>query len=280
MIVWGFIETGLRIPDRRCVVRSSNQRLDAPIHATVDTAGESLLGFGLGERLVVWGGKSHLVVLRSRLGIGFMSFFEPPPPPPEEELQVHRQPTWIGPPDNVLGVGLPIRLVLVRTDELAVLIDHVSAYPTGFTFELSLNLREEPESPMDLDEVIHGSVRWSRKGSQELSPELFRFGIRFADGSKVTNVNPGAWPREKDEAPSGPFLVGRSGGGGGTRWEQGFWVWPLPPDGPLAFVCEWPARGVPMTEHEVDATAIREAASRTEVLWQGEPPAHRGGVWY
>jgi hypothetical protein len=161
-----------------------------------------------------------------------------------------------------------------------VLIDQVSAYPTGFIFQLSLHLREEPESHVDLDELIHGSMRWSRRGSRELSPEVFRFGIRFADGSKVTNIDPGSWPREVGEVPSGPILVGRGGGGGGTRWEQGFWVWALPPEGPMAFVCEWPSRGVPLTEQEMDATVIREAASRAEVLWPGERPPNRGGVWY
>jgi hypothetical protein len=40
---------------------------------------------------------------------GPMSFFEPPPPPPEEESRIPPQPMWIGPPDNVLGVGLPTR---------------------------------------------------------------------------------------------------------------------------------------------------------------------------
>jgi hypothetical protein len=187
---------------------------------------------------------------------------------------------WLGPPDNVLGVGVPIRLVLARTDELAVLIDQVAAYPTGFTFQISMSLREEPESPMDLSEVMHGSMRWPRMGSQELPPDQFRFGIRFGDGSKVTNIDPGRWLGETGDQPSGPLLVGRGGGGGGARWEQGFWVWPLPPEGPMAFVCEWPARGIPLTEHEVDASRIREAASSAEVLWPGPRPSSRGGIWF
>jgi hypothetical protein len=209
-----------------------------------------------------------------------LSFFEPPPPPREEETQRRAQPIWMGPPDNVLGVGLPIRLLLARTDEVAVLVDQVSAYPTGFTFEISLHLREEPEDPMDLSEVLHGSMRWPRKASQELPPDLFRFGIRFADGSKVTNIDPGRWPQETGDEPFGPLLVGRGGGGGGARWEQGFWVWPLPPEGPLAFVCEWPAHGIPLTEHEIDGTRIREAASAAEVLWPGPPPSRRSGIWF
>jgi hypothetical protein len=180
----------------------------------------------------------------------------------------------------VLGVGLPIRIVLARTDDLAVLLNQVSAYPTGFTIEISLLLREEPEFFMDLSEVLDGSMRRPHKASPELSPDLFRFGIRFADGSKVTNIDPGRWPKEVDEEPTGPLLLARGGGGGGARWEQDYWVWPLPPEGPMAFVCEWPARGIPLTEHEVDATSIREAASSAEVLWPGPRPSRRSGIWF
>jgi hypothetical protein len=50
-------------------------------------------------------------------------------------------------------------------------------------------------------------------------------------------------------------------------------VWPLPPAGTLAFVCEWPLRGIVETRAEIDAAPILEAAGRAEVLW----PEDRGG---
>jgi hypothetical protein len=96
----------------------------------------------------------------------------------------------------------------------------------------------------------------------------------------VTNIDPGRWPHEPDGEPTGPLMFGRGGGGGGAKWEQRYWVWPLPPAGPMAFVCEWPARAIPLTEHEVDGTRIREAASSAEVLWPGPRPSRRGGTWF
>ena len=44
------------------------------------------------------------------------------------------------------------------------------------------------------------------------------------------------------EEPEGPVLWGMGGGGGGGSWRQDFWVWPLPPSGPL----RWRASGRPL----------------------------------
>jgi hypothetical protein len=43
-------------------------------------------------------------------------------------------------------------------------------------------------------------------------------------------------------------------------------VWPLPPPGPLVFACEWPAAGMALTRHEIDAQPILDAAGRTQVI--------------
>jgi hypothetical protein len=51
-------------------------------------------------------------------------------------------------------------------------------------------------------------------------------------------------------------------GGGGARWHQGFWMWPLAPIGPLLFVYEWPAAAIPLTRVEVDSERLRDAAGR------------------
>ena len=44
-------------------------------------------------------------------------------------------------------------------------------------------------------------------------------------------------------------------------------VWPLPPPGPVSFVCELPARGIPESRVEVDAQLILDAAGRAIRLW-------------
>lgn len=61
--------------------------------------------------------------------------------------------------------------------------------------------------------------------------------------------------------PSPPERVIWAGGGmsRANRSEQDYVVWPLPPAGPLAFVCEWPANDIPVTRVEIDGTAILRA---------------------
>jgi hypothetical protein len=58
--------------------------------------------------------------------------------------------------------------------------------------------------------------------------------------------------------------------GGERVWDQSYWVWPLPPDGPLTFVVEWPAHGVPLTQARVEAAMIRRAAAQDERLWPAD----------
>jgi hypothetical protein len=50
-------------------------------------------------------------------------------------------PPWIGPPERFLGVTLPLTLLLVRTDRVAVVVDHVVSYPSGFVLRLSIRGR-------------------------------------------------------------------------------------------------------------------------------------------
>ena len=44
-------------------------------------------------------------------------------------------------------------------------------------------------------------------------------------------------------------------------------MWPLPPAGPLEFVCEWPAFGIAESRAGIDAQLILDAARRSVRLW-------------
>jgi hypothetical protein len=61
-----------------------------------------------------------------------------------------------------------------------------------------------------------------------------------------------------------------SGGGGGDEhnWRSSFWVYPLPPEGPVTLVVSW-----------LDGTAIRAAARQAVVLWPDEPDLESGEAW-
>jgi hypothetical protein len=94
--------------------------------------------------------------------------------------------------------------------------------------------------------------------------------VQFSDKSKATNT--GGYGYDQDPPP-GPAMHEHGGGGGGRSWRQTYWIWPLPPPGPLSFVCEWPAGGIALTRSEINAQTIRDAADRAQVLFP-EQRAH------
>jgi len=200
-----------------------------------------------------------------------VSFFEPPPPPPEREEPEH--PVWLGPADNVLGTPFPLTLLLVRTESVAIQLQHGLAFPTGFEFSLHIVWRRERRG-RDGD-PIH---RWmmNRHGGDPLAREVLRFGVEFADGRKATVFD--RRPFQVEGTPEGPVLMQRGGGGGDRRYDVRFWVWPLPPTGPFAFVAEWPSEGVDLTRVEVESGPILEAASTAEELWTGGRPSGGGSL--
>lgn len=96
-------------------------------------------------------------------------------------------------------------------------------------------------------------------------PGGLRLGVELADGSRAFAEG------GPDESGDGPTLVTRGGHGGGLSYEFGYWLWPLPPAGPLRFACTWPDEGIEETIGELDAP-IRDAAARAVELWPDDRP--------
>jgi hypothetical protein len=167
-----------------------------------------------------------------------------------------------------------LRLVLARTEDAVVALIDAVAFTEGVEFTLSVLRRR----PVEIDPFDHPFEIFlpSRKAGAELPPDLLRFGVQFADGRKATTTGGPTMPTEADPPP-GPLLSPGGGGGGGDRWDQNFWLWPLPPRGPVAFVVEWPAEGVELTRHELDAAPILEASRSSTRLWP-ESPGGGGGT--
>ena len=57
----------------------------------------------------------------------------------------------------------------------------------------------------------------------------------------------------------------------GWSFDMEYRVRPLPPTGPLAFICAWSERGIPASRMEVDGGAIRAAADAAVTLWPDDP---------
>jgi hypothetical protein len=201
-----------------------------------------------------------------------MGFFDqlPPVPEPEPEPSIPPRPAWMK-PEAALGGVVAKELLLVKTAEAAVAIVGMLAYRTGFEFTLSSVLRREDRRGV-FDPVMHHP--FGRRADEPLPDRFLRLGVAFSDGTAVTNLDRRAF-RWTESEPSGPLLMQDGGGGGGRRYDMTYWVWPLPPAGPLTFVCQWPAFGIPETRAEVDAALILEAATRAVQLW---PEADTSGT--
>ena len=186
-----------------------------------------------------------------------------------------RQPEWSGPSDNIMEAAVPLQVVLLRNDRLAVYLRSFRAAPNGVLFDLSIRIREQLQPsrfrPM---EMFH--VRGPLASLDQIPAELFRLGVIFADGRSASTVD--RRPFGQGE-PNAPVLQLRGGGGGGRRFDHGCWLWPLPPPGPLTFVCEWPYLNVGETRVEVDCTELVSAAARAVELWPDDRPVlERGGM--
>ena len=188
-------------------------------------------------------------------------FFEQFPPPDRDEAEPEEQPPplWAK-PAAALGAAVPAEFVLARGGEAAVGLSGLAAYPNGFTFTVTAVLRKEDRR----GRVFRLGFHRDYFDDEPLSDEFLRLGVQFADGSAATNLGRTVLP--PDAEPAAPLLMQDGGGGGGRRYDMGYWVWPLPPSGPVTFVCEWPAYGIPETRIVVDGGLILAAAERAITL--------------
>lgn len=182
-----------------------------------------------------------------------------------------------GPPDHILGGVLGRRLILARSDQAAVSMEHVEVFPTGVAFSLLARLATAEGDWRHWGGLMamRGRVFGKERPPTEIDSQLLRFGVEFADGGRATNV----WT---DVPPffgrsGGPVLISGAGSAGGRRAESSFWLTPLPPSGPVVFAVEWPAKDIPFSAVEVDSAVFGEAAKTAEILWPdgdtGGPPS-------
>jgi hypothetical protein len=161
-----------------------------------------------------------------------------------------------GPPDRVLGEPVAGHTVVARTDTMVIAAERIVAYPTGFELGITVRTKQGPAYGSFDDQRLRA---WS--GSAAFPGESVRVSVVFADGRRGMLDN-------FVSSPVGAVkLVPIEGHGTQTRFDQRFWVEPLPPPGPLGVVVEWERRGLAETRADLDAGAILEAAAKTETLW-------------
>ena len=189
-----------------------------------------------------------------------MPFFETPEPPAEPTPPApYGPPIWTGPSELVLGTWIPAQQLITKTENVAVALRGLCAYPNGFDVHVSF-LGRPPVGPRQGQAFFH--ALHTGRGP--------RFGFQFADGRRAgPNLSPMGRDLPKDDAgiPTVPVLMPRGGGGGGSEWKQAFWVWPLPPDGPLKLFFDWPERNIAEIAVTLDGSAVHHGGEQAIELW-------------
>lgn len=190
-------------------------------------------------------------------------------PSPEQRERTERWVRRRQEPENEVPVPVALSPVVVRTDDVAVVLSGFQAFTSGFAFTLSVLLRHDPGHRSDVFGQVAGHAP---------SGELLLLGLELTDGRRASSAGPAAWappPGDQDDADDALVLVSGGGGGGGRRYDQRYWVAPLPPPGPVRFVVRWDAQGVPESAAEVDGAAIAAAGAGAQELWPWEPEAEQ-----
>jgi hypothetical protein len=184
-----------------------------------------------------------------------MGFFRKSPPPlPPLQRRVPRP--WESPESEFPAIVPIDTLQLGQSDQAAIAITGISAYTGGFEIFMARCIR--PDVP-GLDEDPAPDRQRRRREDPLAAPS---FSLLLSDGTRVVSGT-----AQGESEPTGPILQQR--GGGGTTHSQFFrwWAWPLPPTGPLEFVCQWPMYGITETRVGIDAQLILDAAQRSVRPW-------------
>ena len=186
-----------------------------------------------------------------------MGFFDDLPVHPGPRYRPRRWPHPWGPPEAEFPGIVPVdTLQFERSGQAAIAITGMSAYTAGFEIFVTHLIRPgalgtaEDRMPDPSPAGVPAALR------------SFHLGLQLSDGSKVISGRLYFGPLP-DSEPARPILRPIGGDNQFSRW----WAWPLPPDGPLEVVCEWPMFGIAETRVGIDAQLILDAARRSVQLW-------------
>jgi hypothetical protein len=168
-----------------------------------------------------------------------------------------RAPRPWDPPETEFPALVPINaLRFDRSEQTAIAITGVWAYSNGFEFFVTRLIR--PDVPGFDGDPVPGAPRGVLAERQS-----FQISLQLADGSTVISGR-----SDGDAEPTGPILQSRGGGGSSHRMVLRWWAWPLPPSGPLEFVCQL---GAGETRVSMDAQLILDASQHSVRVWpEGE----------
>lgn len=201
-----------------------------------------------------------------------MSFFpDLPPTTDRDETDESPQPPWMGAPVDILPGVVPVELIIGRSDSSVVMLTGMHAYPVGIGMRLGVRVRG-PMHRRDFSDEVFGH---SYDMDADWQARRLKWGFELADGRRATNVGP--FPPASDDParePDRPVLVQGGGSGSDRSVDADYWLWPLPPAGPLRVACQWLEQGIEMSVQELRTQPILEAASRARPIWPKNWPSH------
>lgn len=200
-----------------------------------------------------------------------MAGFFPPDPPQDDSTgpEPEVDPRW-GPPETELPRLFPISEALAVTDTAAIIVMAARVYSTGVEFVIERRIRRGDRTPQEWQ-----TAHWGFHGSFGPSdPERLRYGVALGDGRRLI-LDDGSWMTGgeggsgDDDTAHTLAPTGGSGGGSGNvyRVEDGLWLRPLPPAGPIEIVAQWPAQGIEESRIVLDGTPLLDLAASVRPLW-------------
>lgn len=201
-----------------------------------------------------------------------MNFFPLDPEMPEpDESEQERQHSWQA-ADNELPVLLPVSETLAATEHLALGLFGVAVYSDGVEFRLEGRLRRQGIPVRDWNDLCADFVGHSPLGGPPHPAGRLRYGLVLGDGEKVLAEGFPFFGTAGSSDETGEHTLSRNstGASGGSRnyaSSDRLWLYPLPPEGPIEFVMQWPALGVDERRVVLDGSAMRALASRVQRFW-------------
>lgn len=232
-----------------------------------------------GKRRDVTDGSEFKALVRRRMGITGESYtqamryllaaastavpsaWEVGPLPQPVQREIPR--SW-DPPEMEFPASVPIGTrPFGRSEQTAIAITGILAYSNGF--EIFLTRLRRQDAPGFYEDLELGAPSGTL-----VHPESFRFSVEFSDGRTVTHDGPygRSSPRPQGDAePIEPILCSRGGGGTSHYQLMRWWVSPLPPSGPVEFICQLGTREI---RGGIAAHSILDAAQRSFQVWSDD----------
>ncbi|MFF2053319.1 hypothetical protein ACFVU2_17090 [Leifsonia sp. NPDC058194] len=197
-----------------------------------------------------------------------MNFFPDDPPADDQpEFETPQNPRW-KPSDLELPRLFPIAEALVVTDTVAIIVMGARVYSTGVEFMIERRMRRGERTEQEWH-----VAQWQFHGMHgRPDPGRLRYGVALGDGQHVLLDAFGMMHLGEEAEPAGHSLFPTNGNGSGSGDiyvnQDGMWLWPLPPEGSIEIVAQWPAEGVGESRVVIDSAPLRELAAAVRPIWE------------